>query len=617
MPKIKYLLIILFVSFIGLINAEALYNNYDYYIDNYNIIINVNKNNSYDITEEIRVYFNQPRHGIYRSIPLRNLVRRLDGTTTNNIVKISDVAVNKTYTTSTSNGNYVLQIGDASTTVTGYQEYVIKYNYNIGKDLLKDKDEFYFNIIGSEWETVITNVTFTINMPDEFDSSLLGFSSGPVGSTTSDVTYKVLKNTISGSLYTPLYEGDALTIRLELPEGYFSEAKSIYGINSIIAIIIPIISIIIASIIFYIKKRNVRIVDAIEFYPPDNYNSLEIAFLYKGNVTNKDVISLLVYLADKKYLKIEEITNKSLTTNYTTTQIVKLKDYDGNKYEEYLFMESLFKSGNKIVLDDIAEELYTSVYDIKNKMNSKTNKETIFASSNKKYKIFYITLALLSFVISTIFNIVNYYTEDLIGNIITMLFLTIMFVLIISSKINKSAKIFISICVFIFSIAFFVVSSYEYMNDVLMIFSTILSIICSTIIIYFACMFNFRTETGNKIYGRILGFKKFLETAEKDKLEALVEENPEYFYDILPYTYVLDVSDKWIKNFEGITLSAPSWYNSNNDFDIVTFNNYINTTTSKISSGVTYESSDSSSGSSSSGGGSSGGGSGGGGGGSW
>ena len=30
-------------------------------------------------------------------------------------------------------------------------------------------------------------------------------------------------------------------------------------------------------------------------------------------------------------------------------------------------------------------------------------------------------------------------------------------------------------------------------------------------------------------------------------------------YDILPYTYVLDVSDVWIKKFETITLQAPSW----------------------------------------------------------
>ena len=49
--------------------------------------------------------------------------------------------------------------------------------------------------------------------------------------------------------------------------------KSNYGINNVIAIIIPIISVIITGLILYIKKRSVRIVDTIEFYPPDDYNS--------------------------------------------------------------------------------------------------------------------------------------------------------------------------------------------------------------------------------------------------------------------------------------------------------------------------------------------------------
>ena len=44
--------------------------------------------------------------------------------------------------------------------------------------------------------------------------------------------------------------------------------------------------------------------------------------------------------------------------------------------------------------------------------------------------------------------------------------------------------------------------------------------------------------------------KEFLENVEKDKLEELINEMPNYFYDILPYTYVFNISKKWIKKFE-------------------------------------------------------------------
>ena len=92
-------------------------------------------------------------------------------------------------------------------------------------------------------------------------------------------------------------------------------------------------------------------------------------------------------------------------------------------------------------------------------------------------------------------------------------------------------------------------------------------------------------------------------------------QDPTYFYNILPYTYVLGVSDKWIKKFESIATQAPTWYDSPNAFDMVVFGSFLNTTMSSAQNVMSSSPSSDSGGSS--GGGSSGGGSGGGGGGSW
>ena len=124
-----------------------------------------------------------------------------------------------------------------------------------------------------------------------------------------------------------------------------------------------------------------------------------------------------------------------------------------------------------------------------------------------------------------------------------------------------------------------------------------------------------RTPFGKEMLGKIEGYKRFLETAEKEKLEMLVEQNPEYFYDMLPFAYALGVSYRWMKQFETIALKPPQWYGYTDSFDINSFSTFMNTTmvkaTSVMSSSV---SSDTGGGS---GGGFSGGGSGGGGGGSW
>ena len=77
----------------------------------------------------------------------------------------------------------------------------------------------------------------------------------------------------------------------------------------------------------------------------------------------------------------------------------------------------------------------------------------------------------------------------------------------------------------------------------------------SLIIIFILAIFMKRKNTyGEQILAKVKGFKNYLETAEKDQLNKLVNDNPNYFYDILPYTYVLGVSKKWIEKFENIPI---------------------------------------------------------------
>ena len=103
-----------------------------------------------------------------------------------------------------------------------------------------------------------------------------------------------------------------------------------------------------------------------------------------------------------------------------------------------------------------------------------------------------------------------------------------------------------------------------------------------------------KTEYGEEIYAKILGFKDFLEKAEKENLESLVEKDPNYFYNILPYTYVLGISKKWVKKFENIPMP---------DVDMGNFNYNSIDSFNYISSSVYYPSSSGGSGSSSCGGG--------------
>ena len=100
-------------------------------------------------------------------------------------------------------------------------------------------------------------------------------------------------------------------------------------------------------------------------------------------------------------------------------------------------------------------------------------------------------------------------------------------------------------------------------------------------------------------------------STEKHRLEQLVEQMPDYFYKILPYTYVLGISNVWIKKFEHIAIRPPEWYSGDTVFDHDSFGRFINSAIRSATAAMASNTSDTGSGSS--GGGSSGRGSGGGG----
>ncbi len=678
------------------------YQNYDYVIDKYDVNIVVNENNTLDITETISAYFNKPKHGIFRKIPLNNNIKRLDGTTSTNHTQITNIQVDHTYSTSRENGTYKLQIGSSNTTLTGEETYVIKYTYNLGKDPIKEYDELYYNIIGNEWDTVIGNITFTITMPKDFDSSKIGFSSGKIGSTdNSNIKYTVVGNAITGSYDGVLGSYEALTVRCELNEGYFVGAGLSINVMNYLVFLLPIIFLGIAALIWYKFGRDEPVVETVEFYPPEGFNSLEVGFLYKGKADNQDVTSLLIYLANKGYLEIannkidlnsEKVSLTQDSKNKANQKIIemqnkmneerinnpnskkikyyenmldiyqnidnpidyeqyglkssinklnkknkflikKLKDYDGTNVNEQLFMDGLFEYDRTEVTDKM---LYNNFYITNDKIlrniNNKQNKSKIFEKAASNKSIFIILMIIVTYCLITIPPIFTYGEHETL--ILALLFpgigFTVMFTMLfgetqtiyVNGRATRSSigtKIFGLVWGGLFGgIPWTFIFLPVLLQDPIYLTGYIVGLACVLGMVICLKYLPKRTPYGNEMLGKLRGFKNFLETVEKEKLEAMVMQDPTYFYNILPYTYVLGVSDTWIKKFETISLQAPSWYDSPNAFDVIEFGTFMNTTMVSAQRVMSSSpSSTSSSGGGSSGGGFSGGGSGGGGGGSW
>lgn len=599
-------------------NVSKASNEYaEYTIDSYDIKMIVNENNTFDITEKITVNFTQYKHGINRKIPIRNTIQRLDGTTSNNRAKITNIEVSENYSTSTNNGYKILKIGSSNKTYIGKHTYTISYTYDIGKDPLKDADELYYNLIGTDSDTTISNVTFTIKMPKKFDydGDKLGFSSGLKGSIdSSNVEYTVNKNTISGSYIGTLGIAEGLTVRLTLPEGYFVRVQEKDDNYVILVSIISVACVIVSALLWRLYGKDNKVVETVEFYPPEELNSAELAYIYKGVAEDEGIISLLISLANKGYLKIEDCGTKSFILG-NDFRITKLKEYTGNNETEKEFFDGLFKKKNSVTNEDLYDSFYKTIRSIKSKLESKENKNKIFEKSSLSKIIWLALMCIVILLLITVKPIINTSAGEDLPFLLAFPIIGFSVILLVGFRqTNLMIKIFGIVWGALFGGIPLVVEITPILVEEVPQYLTsyIIGLICIAIIIVFAKIMPKRTKYGSAMLGKIKGFKRFLEVAEKEKLENLVSENPQYFYYILPYTYALGVSDKWVKQFESIAMQAPNWYTSQNGFSMDSFGRFMSSTMKSAQSSMTSAPS-SSGGGGSSGGGSSGGGSGGGG----
>ena len=337
----------------------------------------------------------------------------------------------------------------------------------------------------------------------------------------------------------------------------------------------------------------------VSFTPPENMNSAEVELFYRGAATDKALISLVFYLASKGYLKITQTESFLGGTDFT---LEKLKDYDGNNKIEAEFFNKLFFK-NKVTKDDLQNSVtfYSSSRKIIEKINK--DRQMVFEAESISWKLkLQMGLFLFGLIILTLLCLYDFNFAALTPAPFMLLFV----VIAISVLVGVGPSPFIIMWSSMFGgiplIMLFVLSGFNFSPAV------IAGLIC--ILITGICFYQLpkRSHYSNQVFGQILGFKKFLETAEKQELQSMVEKNPSYFYDILPFAYVLDVSDKWIKKFEGM-ISNPDWYSGSSMISAHSFNSF---TSSLASAGCS-----STSGGGGHGGGGCGGGHGGGGGGSW
>lgn len=602
-------------------NSEIYYENldyYDYYFKNFNVDVEINDKREYIVTETIDAYFNYGKHGITRNIPLNSAVEK---------VKIKDVYVeDDIYTTDISNGNLNIKIGDEHKKLKGDKRFVIHYTLKHYEDGVNNADYAYLDVLGTEWDTIAQNFTATVKYPSNFKFNKITVTSGYYGdSDNMYANYEIKDNCIfinsKGTI--PKYTG--ITANIEFEEGAFINAPINYLKYLFYPLLIINLVILVVTILLALKSRNreKNIVKMVEFYPPEDMNPVEIGYLYYGVMNTKMIISCIYKWASDGYIKINLSDSNQIS-------LTKIKDLDKGDYIEQDLFKSIFRHGKgtpRVVTEDQLEyKLNSEINLFTNKTKSKFKDDARYnlEVSKKSKQVATITCLLLSLS----YTYLAFMHPSSIADVITAILINLVmyFVLIsfrnglrynfnesfISNERNYYSLTGILGIYAVWNLLIYLCGFHiSFIKNIVLSIPLIASIALSVLI------HNAKSYEEEMLYGRICGFKDFIETVEKEKLEMILLEDENYFYNILPYAQVLGITKLWSDKFKNIDIKPSEYYHYNGDY--YGFVNMSNSLTRTINNASSVRPSESSSGGggSFSDGGFSGGGSGGGGGSSW
>lgn len=547
MKRAKYVLIVLF--FILFIQTSVTAKSPDYDIESYNVEISVDKDLNYTYNENINLVFNKSNTIVTKTIPY----------------EATDININKNYVIET-NKDKLIKISSKNNTHDSYT-----YKYKIKKD--KENDDIYIIEIDNNFNNDISKLDFILTYPSSFNKNNLTFYLN--GKKVKDITYKINNQELTGSI-SNLKEDDKLLVIVDYGKIYVNSL-------TIITIVISILVSLFSYILWRIYGKDVKYTIEFEKNIPSKLNTIDVSLIEKGYLNNENAIYLLLDLANRGYLKISEEENNEFT-------ITRNKDYDGSNYKEASFIRALFRKNMTVNISEYIEALnkesktpyqkeldkkitkdnikYRLIRAIKNvmsisKSNEEKNKYFETKSNNKKtYLLFSITIILVLITSIPFIEINKLYLLP-----ISVLFSSISLFILINIVENvdlKKKNNKITILLLFAIIALIVLLTPSFKQNRIYFIAFLIGIMAVTFILFLYKYMPKRTIHGTRLYSKIEGLKKYLNEVSDKELKLVLKDNPNYLYDILPYSYILGIESVVFNKLKKLNIEEPKWYKIDN-----------------------------------------------------
>ncbi len=564
----------------------------EWQIDEFDARIEILPSGVVAFTETINVDFlDNAKHGIFRDIPF---VYAGDTGEVYTKITIHNVLQNSQPVKyqKTQNGNFInLKIGDPDKTITGSNTYTINYT---AEGILKgfdEYDELYWNVTGNNWDVNILSAKAQITLPSEILLKSVCYQ-GYSGSNENCMSTTVDSKKVNFASTRALGPNEGFTVAVgyekgvvpiltvERPPSLWEKFISWPSQMTLLAVVLAGVGTVLflwyrygrdywfAANLFgnktdqgVVKPIAAHETISVEFTPPDNLRPAEIGVIADEYAHTNDITSTIIDLASRGFLKIREIPKKWLFGSVDYELSKTTKTYNGLINYEKMLLEKIFYQRDTVKISDLKTTFYEELKEIKKSLYEDILDKKYFPSNPDQVRIKYLVIAFM-------------------------------------------------IIIFGFFAGFFSLS----IENIFAADLSLGAIISGVILAGVSRFMPRRTAYGRETYRKILGYKMFINSAEKYRQQFFEKQN--LFNEVLPYAIVFGLTEKFAKAMKDIGLETkkPVWYTGAHTFNTHAFASNMNSFSSSMSGAIA--SAPKSSGFSG-GGGYSGGGFGGGGGGSW
>ncbi len=537
------------------------YNSYSLYFKSLDVTYEVAENRKIAVTEILTVHFTGTQStGFIKDIPTNGgeLIRNVKVSEMSNGV-YKNVPYSLYYEDS---GFLSVDIGDTSLKTNKTFTYVITYDYCLTKSQ-EGKNALHLNAIGTGRDAKIENASVTIITPKGYIDSVcrVGLSE-ETGEWHGEVTESRLDDgrTKLSVKDVALAEKEGVTIEMNFEDGVLSNYFEFTPYWFLIAELLIFAAIVLLKLFVFNKNR---IMPVVNYEAPYKMDPLKMGKLIDNSVDGEDVTSLIYYWASKGFIKINLDDKK----DPVLIRIRQTLPDDFPSYQKVMY-NSLFLKGDMIQTSSLKNSFYKVVAQVSALVNGQN--KNLYDSKSKTFSLVLAViggfiLGLAPFLISILqisgklLSFFSFFT------VVPAVALNILMQTVMFNRHKFKKLTFILCCLGLTLLGAFIGLFYVFLvpSGIIGVVPKILIYASGVAVWLSSVLIISRTKEYNDTLNEILGFKNFIKLAEKDQLEMMLEEDPQYYYNILPYAQVLGVSSIWEEKFQSLTVEPPQWLTGN------------------------------------------------------